>query len=61
MLITLIATLIVAGLIWWLVEAFLPIDYRFKQLIYVLIVLYIIVVILKALGIEVPVLSRLVL
>lgn len=60
MLLTLIVTLVIAGLIWWLIEAFLPIDYRFKQIIYVLIALYVIVVILMAFGIEVPILSRLV-
>ena len=59
MLISLITTLIIAGLIIWLINAFLPIDYRIKQIIYVLIAIYIIVMILSAFGVNVPILGRL--
>ena len=59
MLVTLIVTLVVAGLALWLVEAFLPIDYRIKQVIYILIGLYIILMVLAALGVNVPILGKL--
>ena len=59
MLITLIVTLVIAGLVMWLVQAFLPIDFRFKQIIYVLIGLYVVLVILAAFGVNVPILGKL--
>lgn len=59
MLITLIVTLVIAGIILWLVNAFLPIDYRFKQIIYFLVVLYVILTILAAFGVNVPILGAL--
>ena len=59
MLITLIVTLVIAGLVMWLVQVFLPIDFRFKQIIYVLIGLYVVLVILAAFGVNVPILGKL--
>ena len=59
MLITLLVTLVIAGLVIWLVEAFLPIDYRIKTVIYVLIGLYVVLVVLAAFGVNVPILGKL--
>ena len=59
MILTLIVYLIVAGLVWWLVESFLPIDYRIKQVIYVLIGIWVVLVVLAAFGVNVPILGRL--
>ena len=56
-LITIVIVLIIAGLIIWLVEGFLPIDVRFKQLIRVVVivgaVLYVIFLLLQLAGIAV--------
>ena len=59
MLISLIVTLVIAGLVMWLVQAFLPIDYRIKQIIYVLIGIFVIVAVLAAFGVNVPIFSKL--
>ena len=59
MLLTLIVTLVIAGLVMWLVQAFLPIDYRIKQVIFFLIGLYVLLVILAAFGVNVPILGKL--
>ena len=54
-LITVVIILIVAGLIIWLVDEFLPMDVRFKRLIRVIVivgaVLYVIVLLLRVAGI----------
>lgn len=57
--VSLIVTLIIIGLVYWLVSAFLPIDSRFKQIIYVLLVIFAIVAVLGAFGVNVPFFSRL--
>ncbi len=59
MLVTLIVTLVIIGLLIWLVEMFIPIDFRIKQVIYVLVGIYVILMVLEAFGVHVPVLDKL--
>lgn len=59
MLLNLIVMLVVVGLVWWLVESFLPIDYRIKQVIYVLMGIFVVVAVLAAFGVNVPIFSKL--
>jgi hypothetical protein len=57
---TLIVTLILAGLAIWVLNSFFPnFDYRIKQLIYALIIIYVILTILAAFGVQVPILGKL--
>jgi len=58
-LLTLLTVIILGGLFLWLVNAFLPIDYRFKQLIYFLVVIVMVLFVLAAFGVHVPVLDKL--
>ena len=59
MIINLIVMLVIVGLVWWLIESFLPIDYRIKQVIYVLMGIFVVVAILAAFGVNVPFFSKL--
>ena len=59
MLLTLIVSLVVIAVILYLVEVLIPMDARIKQVIYVLIGIYVLLWLLSALGVTIPELSPL--
>jgi len=58
MLVTLIAVLIIAGIVGWLVNV-LPVVYWIKQIIWGLIALFVVLYLLAAFGVHVPILDKL--
>lgn len=60
MLITLIVSLLIIGVLLYIVRVLIPVDPRIMSIIYLLIGVYIVLWILAALGINVPILGPLV-
>jgi hypothetical protein len=56
---SLIILLVLVGLGMYVLEMFIPIDRRIKQVIYILVGLWIFVMLLGMVGVDVPYLSRL--